>query len=624
MDLHQSGEQNLYLRQSFFSNSDNARSFRESRIMYNRSETSFNKWVKLAFSVILLLFLAIVWSSFGKNNNDLTQCQNESRLSYLFARLEAKVFGKISPDRCKLKKEVTTEKTETSEVTTVTQIKTCPLENEKQEETSWWKFWRYFQTPCPENDKLRAHQNNLQKLKSSIRPFKSLIPDVKEIESDPKQYLKLTNMTSVDLNNQDAKPEIIKLFSEIKNDKTFQHREHPHDVSHPDFLTPISDLDFLLKTQLKSRNILLSSSVLSKKEEIIENLESTFRAIENNQTCAQQMLEIKRGIDISEEKKNYSSSIIADHQSELAKLRRLFDELVKRKYNDENGPLKKLHLLDQEIEELSAKKNSNAKLAKQINDLKRLIASSLLALEENQSELRKAELSIKKNEERDESLKPEIKDLKLKYDNLIIKIGVLQWKLDTALRNLKIKEFLMSLLKKEGSGEDSMERLMNESEVSKAEIVKIVRAFLLQSKGYEIETNISEDEMTEILEKDKKDFDEIMKVYRELKDMIEKYKELEFDIKALRKEIVERELERNETEKQYKALLSKQKSIADDRLNREKEIANYLKIIKNLESENEKNTLKIKEGEDFLAKIESDFQAKNAEREEYRKTHKVV
>ena len=557
MDLHTSGNQNLYLRHSYLSQSAN-RPTLESRIMYNESEKSLNLWLKSLSLLFLVSVILLVGSSYFWAPNDMTMCHNESRLSFLRSTLQARLFGKIDPNRCKLKTEVNSLETPVAKVTTITETKTCPLETESSESKQPFFLWRFFQSSFWGCDQLKSHNDKMQKQQTSIRPFGVLIPSLQEINDNPLKYAKYQQVAADSLETT-HRPHIQFLFNEIEKDRHWISPKHLRDITHPDFLAPLHNFDFLLSLQLRAQDLVESTKVLSDKDAVVENLKKEFQEFGVDKNCTDFLVELKNGLRVFNEKKSHSLSLVEDFKLQSANLEKQISEIIKRKFTDENDPLTRLRLFEKEIEELVVQKTLLLSPEKKGKDYQSRISASQIRLTQIQQQINNLNNQIAQNNKQIQEKQIHSNETKLKFDNLLIRKGVLQWKLEFALRNTRIKEFVQGLLKKDSLAQDTIDRMMSQNEISKAEIVKMVHAFLDQSKGQEIEINVTENEMNNVIEKDKKEFEEIMQVFRELKDMIHKYKEVEIDIVALKKEITDNDHKIASAELAFKELLNQKK-----------------------------------------------------------------
>lgn len=622
MDLHQSGNQNLYMRQSYITQSGLPRPNLESRIIYAQSNKSFKdlcKWLCLATALLLAVFLTIHWIS---PPAEFEVCKGEGRFSSLVSSLKARLTGQVDPHRCKLKKEVTSEELPAQTVTTVKEIRQCPIDSSADAEPrEGWSIWNWFQRSSPNCDRLREHEHALAQIKPSIKPFSVYPPSLRDIQSFPSkytQYRKYANETE----NPNLRSEVQFLFDEIDRDRNWASTIHNRDVTHQDFIRPLTDLDFLFNLQLKAKDLQESGRILAEKDATIDRLKTDFHGKTGDKNCTDQINDLRRLYQVNVDKKASMGSLIDSLKDQLREVQLKIEDTLKRRYSDTNGPLSKANQLEKEIVQLqSAKLRLSGKISDGDNPRISLDRDRLQSLE---SKIRSIRDEIGILDDNGPKVAEKILDAKRRLDAVVVALGALKYKLTMSLRSEEVKRFLTSLLKKEG-GQKSIEQLFSDNQMSKKEIIKIVKAFLDQSKGYDsVEISWSDDEWAEAIEKDQKEFQEIMKVYQELKEMISKYREVEVDITAYRNGIAERERERNDLESEWRSLQAKALHDKERRKALEDEVVRLQLEIKGLQMRIAEEERVLANDKAELSGIERDLGLRLKEKEDLDRQNKAL
>ena len=553
MDLHSSDNLGLYLRQSYLSTNPLNRSALQSRIEYNESQTSFAKVIKLSVILLVALILGFLIIRHFSKDCEITQCHGESKLSFFYNYLEAKLFGKVDLNRCKSKKEEKNEETETHKTHIVTETKTCPLEKDNQKTNDWRSFWKYFQFSNPDCDKLKQHKAELQKIKASVKPFSVPIPDLKDIKEYPLKYARFRRLAEDKLADP-LVPEISRLFSQIDNDANQLSQIHEKDITDPDFLTKMTDLDFLLKSQIWAKNLVLSNKNLINKNAIIKNLKHSFEKSSAHRNCTESLNELKRAINIQNQKKDYSLSLLNKYNKEINDLNDQIHYLIGQKSKDSSIPLTELQKIDKEIENLILQKMK-------LLNIKDEAESSQNKIDQNKLLIDKLKIKILSNKNLISLLESDLiivsENYKLKnneYQMLLIELGRLRVRFQMNSQNEKIKRFLGSIIKDNSESHHLVNKMLNENELSKIEMFKVVKSFIATSGESDEDMNYSEEEIQNLIEKDKHEFEEIMKLFKDLKEMIKKFKDVPTDLGASQQTLEAKEKRKKELEKKLNDL----------------------------------------------------------------------
>lgn len=482
-------------------------------------------------------------------------CKGEGRFSSLVISIKALLTGKVDPHRCKLKKEVTSEELPAQTVTTVKEIRQCPIDGDfGAGSEKGWSIWNWFQRNSQNCDRLRTHELAMAQIDSSVKPFSAHPPSLRDIQTYPSKYAQYRKFAN-DTENQNFRSEIQFLFDEIDKDRNWGTTIHNHDVTHQDFISPLTDLDFLLNLQLKSKNLQLSSTVLAQKDALIDNLKTEFNGKLSEKNCTEQLLELSRLHKVYLDKKISMGGLLDSLREQLRDAQRKIEDTLKRRHSDTNGPLIRANQLETEIALLQSNKQRLLGLINGGDNTRLAIDRDRLVTLENK--IRMIRQEIANIDENGPKINEQTLDAKKRLDNIVVSLGALKYKLTMSLRSEEIKRFLTSIIKKEGESM-SIDQIFSDKSMSKKDIIKIVKAFLQNSKGgEEVYVTGSDNEWADAIEKDQQEFEEIMKVYHELKEMISKYNLLEVDIEAFRNGIADKERDRNELESEWRSLHAK-------------------------------------------------------------------
>lgn len=592
-----------------------------SRIQYAENNKSFAKLLKWALLALGLLLLALLVVNWVRPADGFENCQADGSERSVISWLKSLVTGKPDPSRCKIDKEVTSKQSPSGEVhQIVTETKKCPIDALGDDVGDGFSFWNWFNWRHPNCDKVRLQDNLLSKQKPSIKPFSMSPPSLADIQSYPFKYAEHRKFIN-DTQNTDIRNDIQFLFDEIDREHNWATLVNNRDVTSPDFIAPLTDLDFLLGIQRKAKDLKESGKILADKDGVVDRLKSDFNGRINEKNCADQMAELKKAWGIAIEKKGFSAGMLDSLRGKLRDIQRKIDESMKRKYADGTGPMGELSNLEKEVGALhTAKQRLSSKIGDADGQRLALDRDRLLAME---NRIAAAKREIADIDARHSGASAKIQDAKTRLDHALVSLGGLQFKLTKAYKDEEIKNFLNSLIKKDGN-EKTLEQLFSETEVTKQQIIKIVRAFMDKSKGYDtVEINWSEEELSQEIEKDQKEFQKIMEIYHELKAMISRYKEVEIKITAYKREIAEKEREKAAADAEWRGLLAASKSDLDRRKNLEDEVARLQIEIKNLQARITGLEQELERERLELSSIEQEMAVKRALKSELDLKHKV-
>jgi chromosome segregation ATPase len=621
MDLHHSENQNLYLRQSYLTSNPLNRSILHSRIEYQQSQSSLSKYLWSFIAIMTALFLCFFLFRHLVKERDVVKCRGESNLSFLVHFMEAKLFGKVDPQRCKSKTEETTEENERQKVRTIKETKTCPFEKDSQNQNVWSSILPSFSFGNPPCEKLKQHDEKIKKLRQSVRPFSQVVPNLEDIKAFPHKYHRFRKQAE-DKAVQNIRPEIEGNFADIERGIANGVPPIERDITDLDFISKFDNLDSLLNSKLIAADLGNSTRLFSQKEYAIKNLKESFDSLVANKNCNDAQAELKKALSIQDEKRNYSLSRLRDLNNNLEGLEGQTTALLQQKSGETAQPLKDLLKIEQEIDGLRRKKSELSggsthsspeseikSLNQRIEDLKRKIDSNETKKKSNDSEL------VKYQDEQ-KALEEELKQLK-------VEVGSLSLKLQINSQHSQIKQFLLSLVKNDKESEQLIQKMKTNTEVSKTEMFKIVKAFMAQSQGYEVESNFSDKEILEFIEKDQKEFEEIMKVYQDLKDMIQKFKDMEFDLQALQKKVNDKQLRKEEIKRKLASISQTLRRLFDLKNDLENDSNLCRDEIERLRVQIELLNSKASTDKAFLSHVDQDISAKITAKNDLESKHKV-
>lgn len=589
MELHHSNNPNLYLRQSYLSQSGLPRPNLQSRVVFREEEKSGRRWLLGILTVLGLLAATwLLWGPSVHRRADGT-CQADDGV---VGWLKEKVLGWKHAGPCQVKEEVTSAEDPSKTVTTVRQTRSCPIDGAG--EGSWWSRWfGWGQGDC---HKYAEHERQLARLTPTIKPFAKAPPSLRDIQTFPSRYAHVRKLVN-DTSNSTLRSDVQFLFDEISRDRNWAAAVHTREITHPDFVAAIADTDFIHRVQLPAKDLQLSQRVLTEKDATVDRLRDEFHGKNSEQNCTAGMAELQKALRIHHEKKDYSTGRVADLTRQLRDAQGSIEASLRRKFADENGPVAEINRLDNEIHGLQA---SIQRLEARIGLLDGTrLPDARRRVSELEDKVRKNKEEIAAITDRQSHAAADTAKAKARLDESVMVLGTLKYRLSVQLRNAEIKEFLSSLLKKEGS-EKSLEQLFAETEADKKEIIKIVRAVVQRTSGFEaLDVNLTEEEWTQAIERDREEFQEIMKIYHDLKDIIRRYREVDINIVALRTDIRDKEAARAAAEAEWKGLQVK------DRLDHDR--------LAVLREDNAKLQVEIKQLDDGREGLERELAADRAE-----------
>ena len=429
------------------------------------------------------------------------------------------MFGKIDLNRCKSKKEEKDEETETHKTHTVTETKTCPLEKDDRKTNNWSSFWKSLRFSNPDCDKLKMHKNELKKINFSVKPFSVPIPDLEDIKEYPQKYVRFRKLAE-DKSNEQLISEITGLFNQIEIDTNDVSQKYEKDVTNPGFLNKLSNFDFLLNSQLWAKNLVISNTNFKNKNAIIKDLKHSFEKSLAHGKWSESLAKLRKAINIQNQKKDHSLFLLNKYNKEMDNLNVQINQLIGRKSKDSSVPLAELQKVEKKLEVLILKK---MKLLNIKNDDESLPAK----IEKNKhiiNQLKTKILSLKNQiSQNDSDIIVVSENQRLKnneYQLLRIELGRLRVRFQMNTQNEKIKRFLGSIIKEDSESHNLVNKMLTENELSKIEMFKVVKSFIANSEGSDPDMNYSKDEIKDIIEKDKNEFEEIIKLFKDLKEMI--------------------------------------------------------------------------------------------------------
>jgi chromosome segregation ATPase len=299
------------------------------------------------------------------------------------------------------------------------------------------------------------------------------------------------------------------------------------------------------------------------------------------------------------------------------------NKFVSQKNIKEQEPINTMRQLEIQLQEL-AYKVKNASSTKNDIDKKRKALtkatsdeSALLALLESQKTAL-ASLDATSADRREE-----VEALKRRIEGFRIKIAMRKMKLELANSNLKIKEYLMSIIRHNNSETVDFQSLFSSNDNARAEIRKILKEFIHHSKGIELDVGVSDAQIDEIIEKDQKEFDDIRRIYTELVQIINQYGDFKIYIQGIQTDIVELSQKLADDEKLLKELSRHLDDFNKSRVSLLSKIDSLQLDATKLTSFIAHANIFIDEKVNEIDRVQHDFEQVQLQKDQYLASHKV-
>ena len=277
---------------------------------------------------------------------------------------------------------------------------------------------------------------------------------------------------------------------------------------------------------------------MANKKAYVGSLKDKLDLLPNNfDRCAQKQLTIEAQLS---DNSSRLSALLAeksglDNQIQENQLK--LNAYVSQRNSKEQEPINIVRELERELHDLKFKVGTIPGIKSDLDTRNKAIRKAEDAL----ADLRRRIDSDGKNsyelESNIASIQREIDTLKRQIESNKIKLAMRRMKLELANSNRAIKEHLMSLIRTNHGEPVDFQVLISTSENARKEIRRILRTFIEQSAGSNVEINISEAQLDDIISKDQKEFDEIRRIYTELVTITNQYGDFSVYISGISQDI---------------------------------------------------------------------------------------
>lgn len=535
------------LNYSRVSNSMNVKSNLESRIEYENSQLALIKLLKILSVVGLVVFLAIGLKIVLDARTRTDECGRKSSLQQYLARLRYRTFGGVNPDSCEKKVDRTEQEADDGKFETITETTTCK-KVEKPEDSEGKSFWSFLNFGSQGCEDYKAHEAALKNQKFSVKDRLDSPPslgdsvkiDAQETHTEIDKFTEITEATAREIKSK---------FDSIIGDFAIRYEEKiaaqiSAPVEYEDDSKAIQKSKTLLEKpvvfdlQLKINDLVHSVRNLARKKKLVFDFQNHFfNVTKTPNTCANEITELQKKIVLDNEKLSHSKAISVEWENDLKRLQEAIHNTLNESKN--KGPLSKIQELKDEIEILMKRKGDALKTQAEIEKKQaqiRAYEAEITTLNALISDLMKAlndiddQIAILQNDK----TKFE-NDIKMNQSRKIL----LEMKLEFAVRNKHIKEYLLSLIDTSEGKSNDLYTLFADKIASEKELKNILKGLIIQSRSGQNEVSISEEQIDSIIKQDEKDFEDISRLYNELVRIINEYKDIDFDIKAMQTKIID-------------------------------------------------------------------------------------
>ncbi len=523
------------------SNSMNVKSNLESRIEYENSQLELIKLLKILSVVGLIVFLAIGLKIVLDARTRTDECGRKSSLQQYLARLRYRTFGGVNPDSCEKKIDRTEQEVEDGKFETITETTTCK-KVDKPDDSDSKSFWSFLSFGCYGCEDYKLHEAALKNQKFSVRDRLDLPPSIgdtvkpgaQETQTELDKFTEVTEATAREIKSK---------FDSIIGDFAVRYEEKiaaqiPIASAYEEDSKAIQKSKTLLEKpavfdlQLKINDLVHSVRNLARKKKLVYDFQTHFfNVTKTPNTCASEITDLQRKLELDNEKLNHSKGITLEWQNDLKRLQESIHNALNESKN--KGPLTKIQKLKEEIEQLNVRKSDALKTQAEIekkqaqirgyetemNAMNSLISDLMKTLNDldDQIALLQSERTRFEN------------DIKMNQSRKII----LDMKLEFAIRNKHIKDYLLSLIDTSEGKSNDLYALFADKIASEKELKNMLKGFIVQSRSASNDVAISEEQIDSIIQQDEKDFEDISRLYNELVRIINEYKDIDFDIKAM-------------------------------------------------------------------------------------------
>ena len=517
----------------------------ESRIEYENSQVSLITTIKvlLIIGALFAILLGTQWVlQRSARSSDGTRNVSSSTFATYLARMRYNLLGGENPDKCE-HHVVSSEDTVVGHdrVHTVTETTTCSkaLDKATGSENSR-SFWNYLRLPFFGCEEYKQHEAALKDQKFSVNDNIPSAPRFEEITKIKKRVT--TYNDTLALSPEHLSGIEIK-FSELLPSENTAHEAHGSSVRSIETrqinaVKPLLENKTIFDLQLKVNDLVNSYKNLQKKRESLNNFRKYFfSSAKSPSECTTESRELTRKIEVEKEKHEFVKSNIANLELGLNDAQNRLSAFISRQKTDDQEPLKHKKKLEDEIEdlkreilrasrayaEIDVKRRDHSGKISEIDRLRKLIDTTRQEIQQ---------LEFERNLRRNE-----VEDF---FKNLKISEGkrtLWEMKLELALRNKHIKDYLMTLVNTSEGKQNDLQALFVDKIASEEELKTILKEFIRQSKGPRNELPITDEQIDIIIKQDKKDFEDITRLYKELAKIIAEHKDIDFNISTMRTQI---------------------------------------------------------------------------------------
>ena len=562
MDNFRTSNYSNQLRQSRVSQADDqdpVRSLIDERVEYEQNQVQVIK----AFKILVVLFVAFsipIIYRFYVNGGINNSCGEKIGTHNFISNSFQPFFGKSSKDVCQKAVNKEMHKTDSDLIETTVETTTCGKggKAETTEKTASDGFWSYFTLPSFGCHEFKHAQNQLAEQRPTVQMFTHLMPSYKEVSANFSELIKpFGGPSKLDPVKEEDVSKVNALFTEIINKNPIWRTQSTIKIDQATRKSVESLLEHKTITdiQLLVNDWHNSKKMFTKKIDYITLLEQTHRSASiDTKVCTDKLQLVESTLnqqnnDLSEglrQKDKLEHLIAANHEK--------LNNFVNQRNSKEQEPINTVRKLDAELQSLKFKVSNSPKLKDEI-ELKRksLLKAKADVQRMELDQTSEAAIESKLNMDISDS-QTKIESVRRSMESLKVKIAMRKMKLELANSNAKIKEYLMSLIKTNKGEPVDFQSLFSSSENARNEIRKILKEFIGQSKGMDVEMSVTDQQLDLIIESDQQQFDEIRKIYTELVQIINQYGDFKVYIEAIATDIKALETTLGKEEKTHNEL----------------------------------------------------------------------
>jgi hypothetical protein len=402
-------------------------------------------------------------------------------------------------------------------------------------------FWDYFSIPSFGCSEFNRHNRYLEDLDPSVHMFKQPMPTLEEVTKNYQSFAKgqgdLSKLSPLaDSDKVEAREYFDRILSPATQWKTADESTLGALVKKP--------LNWLLnnKNVFSVQNFVAdwqkSKSNLAKKKSYVSSLKGRVESLPNNsERCVQRQLAIDAQLTDENSRLSMLLAEKSNLDNQIQENQIKLNSFVSQRNSKEQEPINTVRKLDADLHDLSYKVKTIPGIQKEIEARRASIQKSQSVLVDLGRKLDTDATNSVDLEAKIGNYLREIEGLKRQIEANKIKLAMRKMKLQLANSNRQIKEHLMSLIRTNNGEPVDFQVLFSTSENARREIRRILRDFINQSAGTQVEINISEEQIDDIISKDQKEFEEIRRIYTELVAIINQYGDFNIYISGIAQDI---------------------------------------------------------------------------------------